>query len=88
MPLILTLLSTTVSYFLMAIQVAIMARVILGFFLPGDDSAVSAVLWFITEPFLLPFRMLLDRFNVGGGLLDFSPVLATVVITVVMIMLP
>ena len=88
MPLILTLLSNTVNYILIAIQVAIMARVILGFFLPGDDSAVSAVLWFITEPFLLPCRMLLDRFNVGGGLLDFSPVLATVVITLIMILLP
>lgn len=88
MSLILTLVSNIVYYFLWAMEIAIMARIILGFILPEDDSAVTLVLYFITEPFLLPCRMLLDRFNAGGGLIDFSPLLATFLITAVMIFLP
>ena len=87
MYLILTLLSKIISYFLWAMEIAILARVILGFIMPEDDSAVTAVLYFITEPFLLPCRMLLDRFNVGGGMFDFSPVLATFLITAVTMLL-
>ena len=83
MELILALVSKTVYFFLWAIEIAILARVILGFILPEDDSAVMVVLFFITEPFLLPCRMLLDKFNVGGGMFDFSPVLATFLITAV-----
>ena len=88
MDLVIAILSRAVYYFLWAIEIAIMARVILGFIMPEDDSAVTSVLWFITEPFLLPCRMLLDRFNVGGGMFDFSPVLATLLITLVTIILP
>ena len=88
MSFVIALLSNIVYYFLWAMEIAILARVILGFIMPEDDSAVTTVLWFITEPFLLPCRMLLDRFNVGGGMFDFSPVMATLVITLVMIILP
>ena len=88
MSFVLALLTNIVYYFLWAMEIAILARVILGFIMPEDDSAVSAVLYFITEPFLLPCRMLLDRFNVGGGMFDFSPVLATVLLTVFMMILP
>ena len=88
MSFVIALLSNIVYYFLWAMEIAILARVILGFIMPEDDSAVTTVLWFITEPFLLPCRMLLDRFIVGGGMFDFSPVMATLVITLVMIILP
>jgi YggT family protein len=81
------LLSNTVYYILMATEAAILARVILGWIMPEDDSAVTVILWFITEPFLLPCRMLLDRFNVGGGMFDFSPVLASVLISLVMLII-
>ena len=88
MSFVLALLTNIVYYFLWAMEIAILARVILGFIMPEDDSAVTSVLWFITEPFLLPCRMLLDRFNVGGGMFDFSPVLATLLITLVTFILP
>ncbi|MBQ1848020.1 MAG: YggT family protein [Clostridia bacterium] len=87
MSFILMLLSNTVYYILMATEAAILARVILGWIMPEDDSAVTVILWFITEPFLLPCRMLLDRFNVGGGMFDFSPVLASVLISLVMLII-
>ena len=88
MELIITLLSNTVFLLLCVLTAAIWVRVILGCVFAADDSALYRVLLFITEPFLLPARVLLDRLRLSGGLLDLSAVICSAVIIAVMAVLP
>ena len=88
MVIIITLLSNTVFLLLCILEGAIWVRVILGCFFAADDSALYRVLIFLTEPFLLPIRALLDKMRIGGGLFDLSAVVCSAVIIPVMAILP
>jgi uncharacterized protein YggT (Ycf19 family) len=88
MEIIITLLSNTVFLLLCLLEGAIWVRVILGCFFAADDSALYRVFMFVTQPFLLPVRVLLDKMRIGGGLLDLSAVVCCAVIIPVMAVLP
>lgn len=63
-------------------------RVILGCVFAADESALYGILIFITEPFLLPTRVLLEKLRLNGGLLDLSAVICSAFIIPVMAILP
>lgn len=88
MEIILTLLSNTVFLLLCLLETVIWVRIILGYFISENDSALYKVLKFITEPFLLPVRALLDKLRISGGLLDLSAAVFSVFIISVMAILP
>jgi YggT family protein len=58
---------------------AILIRALMSWFMPADGSGLSRVLLDITEPVLAPIRRVLPP--VGG--IDFSPLLAIVLVTVI-----
>ncbi len=73
-----------VRFLLIALEVAILGRVILSWVDPRGGSAAGMFLTSITEPLLGPIRRLLPR----GGMLDFSPFIALLVIGTILRTLP
>lgn len=61
---------------LVALEIAIIGRVLLSYAEPRGTSPVAQFLTLITEPVLGPVRRILP----GGGGLDFSPFIVVIVI--------
>jgi YggT family protein len=59
--------------------VAILVRALMSWIMPNDSTGLSRVLVDVTEPVLAPIRRILPP--VGG--IDFSPILAMVLIQIV-----
>ncbi len=54
----------------------ILVRVILTFFPTLRTSKISYFVYQMTEPVLAPCRAILDKLGLGMGMIDFSPILA------------
>ena len=63
-------------FVLVALEIAIIGRVVLSWVEPRGRSGVSQFLAMLTEPVLAPIR----RFLPSGGGLDFSPFIVLIVI--------
>lgn len=70
------------SVFYDILSFLIVARVILSWFIRDPYNRLYMILHQITEPLLAPCRRLLYRFQGNFGL-DFSPVLALLLLTVI-----
>lgn len=70
-------------YLFELIYLLIFARVILSWLRLNPNNKFSTMIYSLTEPILEPFRRLLDRFNIGGGMIDFSPIVAIFVIQLI-----
>ena len=66
-------------FVLIALEIAIIGRVLLSYAEPRGRSSVSQFLVMVTEPVLGPVR----RFLPSGGGLDFSPFVVVIVIGMV-----
>lgn len=64
------------SSLLRIIDSLILARVLLSFFPTLQSSKISYFIYQMTEPILAPCRAILDRLGLGMGMIDFSPILA------------
>ena len=71
-----SVLSQFISILGMVLVFAILIRALMSWFMPADGSGFMRVLLDITEPILAPIRRILPP--VGG--IDFSPILAMVLI--------
>lgn len=58
-----------VKFFLIALQSAMLLRVILSWIPGADDNILSDFLYTVTEPVVVPFRLLFEKL----GLFDDSP---------------
>lgn len=68
---------------------AIFFRVILSRVSEPDESTLYGILFTVTEPVVAPVRALLVRFNFLQDLpLDFSPMIAMVILTFTTALLP
>lgn len=61
MELFLYLIMNFVEIFLDIISLAMLVRAILSFFMFGEDSRLGEFLYAITEPFIIPFRILFEK---------------------------
>lgn len=78
------MITKAVAMLLMAVQGAMLVRAILSWF-PIDNRFVDFI-YFVTEPFVAPFRMLFEKLGWFQGLpVDISFVVSYLVITVVLI---
>ncbi|WP_068556023.1 YggT family protein [Thermotalea metallivorans] len=66
----------SINYFFNLLNYLIIARIVLSWIFPNPYGSISRILYQLTEPILAPFRNLLSRFGLGGGYVDFSPILA------------
>ena len=71
-------------FVLIALEIAIIGRVLMSYVQPRGDSPVAQFLVMVTEPVLGPVRRVLP----GAGGLDFSPFLVVILIGAVVRMLP
>ena len=76
------LLISFVSLLSTVLYIALLGRVLLSWFQVGPNSPfypVIAILYQVTEPILAPIRRLLPRF----GMMDFSPIVAFILLQLV-----
>ncbi len=77
-----------VIIFLTVVQLAMLARAILSWF-PIEENRFIDLLFYITEPFIVPIRLLFDKLGWFAGLpIDISFMVSYLVITVILIALP
>lgn len=60
----------------------ILVRVLLTFFPTLQSSRISYFIYQMTEPILAPCRAILDKLGLGMGMIDFSPILAFVILNI------
>lgn len=58
----------------------ILVRVLLTFFPTLQSSRISYFIYQMTEPILAPCRAILDKLGLGMGMIDFSPILAFIIL--------
>lgn len=68
------------SLLLRIIDSLILVRVLLSFFPTLRTSKISYFIYQMTEPILAPCRAILDRLGLGMGMMDFSPILAFLIL--------
>jgi YggT family protein len=73
------IIKVSVYYFVNVVNYLILARVIMSWFVRDYSNPIVQFIFQITEPILSPFRELLRKIGVGG-MLDFSPIVALLVI--------
>lgn len=74
-----------VDFFFRVIDLLIIVRCAGSFFVrPGDQMyRLYLGICSLTDPILAPCRMLLNRIGFGRGMVDFSPVLAIILLSVI-----
>ena len=79
----------TINLLLSAVSFAMLLRMLLSFFIFDEDSRLLNFLAIITEPFIVPVRALLVRFNIGqDSPIDWSFSLAYLLIAIAQMFLP
>ena len=68
-----------VLIFIDAVSLAMLVRVILNWFTMGEQTKIGAFLFVVTEPIILPIRVLCNRFGWFRGLPLDMPFLLTIV---------
>lgn len=76
--------STFLALLLQVLMYAIIGRAIISWFYPGFGNPISRFLFDVTEPILRPIRSLMP----GNMMIDFSPIIAILLISLLRGMLP
>lgn len=71
------------SILIKIIDSLVMVRVLLSFFPNMQSSNVSYFIYQMTEPILAPCRAILDRVGLNMGMIDFSPILAFLILNII-----
>ncbi len=66
------------------LTIAIMARAILSWFSPSPTNILVVILFRVTEPLLSPLRRLIPR----AGMMDFTPLVAILLLQLIIYLLP
>ena len=75
-----TIIKVSVYYFVRVINMLILARVLMSWFVKDLRNPIAMFIYQITEPILAPIRNLLKKLGIGGSMLDFSPIVALLLI--------
>lgn len=86
---LLNIFARTVSLTLSVVSLAMLLRMLVSFFIYDEESRLLRLLAMITEPFIVPVRALLVRFNIGqDSPIDWSFSLTYILIALVQMFLP
>lgn len=84
MKLFLVLTVNFVDLILTAVLFAMLIRALLSIFMMGEESKFAMILYYFTEPFIIPVRMLLQKLNLFQGTpLDMSFFLTSILLAMV-----
>ena len=77
-------LAEAINIFFHALQILLIARIILSWIAMGRDNRLMELLYMLTEPILAPIRGLVNRSPLGGPgmVIDFSVLIAFVLLRV------
>lgn len=75
----------TIRLILSALTLAMFIRAVLSFF-PIEEGAIHSFLALVTEPFILPVRILFDKLNIAVGIPLDIPFFVTYLILTVLSM--
>lgn len=70
-------------YFYNFMTIAIFIRCILSWFPISGDNAIVRLLYRITEPIMGPIRNIVNKSPIGGFMIDFSPIIALILLQVI-----
>lgn len=83
------ILAKVVSIFLSAVSFTMLLRMILSFFVNTDENILYALCCYISEPFILPFRLLCSKFGIGqNSPIDMPFMLAYIGLMLITMFLP
>lgn len=86
---ILDIFARTINLLLSAVSFAMLLRMLLSFFIFDEDSRLLNFLAIVTEPFIVPVRAILVRFNIGqDSPIDWSFSLTYLLIAIAQMFLP
>ena len=89
MEIIFYILAKSVAIYLNIATYAMLGRVLLQFFVNPGESRLYALLFFVTEPLILPFRLLLAKLNIGQNTpIDMGFITACLGISLIQMFLP
>lgn len=74
-------LTNAISIFFQVIYILIMVRIVLSWFRVG--GSIGNMIYELTEPVLGPARSMVDKSPIGGGMVDFSPVIALFILNII-----
>ncbi len=72
-----------IDIFFRILTIAIFIRCFLSFFPVSRDNAFVNIIVLVTEPILGPLRVIYQRSPLGGGSVDFSPIIALILMNIV-----
>lgn len=72
----------TLDRFINLLGWVIVIRALLSWVIKDPRHPVAAVIGLITEPILSPIRKLLKVLNIGGNTIDFSPLIAVLILQI------
>ncbi len=77
-----------VDLFLGVLMIAMLLRALMSIFLMGEENTFSLYLYYFTEPFILPVRLLFEKLGWFQGLpIDLSFYMTTIIIGIVQTLL-
>jgi uncharacterized protein YggT (Ycf19 family) len=77
-----------VDLFLTVLLFAMLVRALMSFFMMGEESRLSMVLYYFTEPFILPVRKIFEKLGLFQGTpMDVSYFFTTLLIGMVQVLL-
>ena len=83
------ILAKVVSIFLSAVSLTMLLRMILSFFVDTEENLLYALCCYVSEPFILPFRLLCSKLNIGqSSPIDLPFMLAYIGLSLISIFLP
>ncbi|MBQ7363222.1 MAG: YggT family protein [Clostridia bacterium] len=89
MEIILYILAKAVAIYLSLASYAMLGRVLLGFFVNPEESRLYALLLLVSEPVVLPFRLVMAKFNIGqNSILDMPFMAAYLGLSLAQLFLP
>lgn len=65
------------------IEILILARIILSYIPKLNGSKIAEIIFLLTEPILHPVRELLVKIGLNKGMIDFSPIGAYLLISLI-----
>lgn len=75
-----SVLINTVNLFFEVLNLMIFVRVMLSWFRYNPYNKFIVLLFQLTDPILEPFKKLVSRFGIDTGMIDFSPLIAMLVL--------
>ena len=83
------LLAKTVDVLLGAVAIGMLVRMILPLFTDAESNKLYALSVYITEPFVIPFRFILWKLNIGQNLpIDLSFTVSYMALVLIRMLLP